>query len=264
MWIGPLNSGSATPCPAGTYGATAGLSFESDCSTCLAGNKCTCFALRPCLLLSIHGMKLLVWLIDPCFCALLSISGDGSGSMSQCGAGSYAPAGAGGCTGCPTYAYCPAGSGGPTPCAAGTYGASANLGAQSQCTTCVAGNYCTLSPPTPHASACHAKNLGERTEMSDVLSCNCLAASPVHLCACSFCSAAPFLSFFLSFFPRCFNFLLPTVLLLCRSRQRLHGPVRSRLLRSGWLGQLRRLPSVCLLSSWKRIAHSMRGGNLWS
>ena len=118
------------PCPIGTFSNISGLQSVAECTSCLGGYYCPLPAL-----------------VEP---------------FSVCAAGYYCLTGAASVTPregaeanvCPAGSFCPEQSVLPTPCEAGTFSNSTGLQAESDCTNCTAGSFCTTLGLTEPEGLC--------------------------------------------------------------------------------------------------------------
>ena len=156
-------TGTANPigCPAGTFGSTAGLEAEDDCTTTPKGYYTTANAS------AISGQ---------CSPGYYCPAGSTSDKQTPCEAGFYrqdfgageqadcALCVAGGyCAGaneipavCPKGSYCPTGHSAPVPCPLGTYGNKTALSSVEGCTPCDGGHYCDQTGLDRPAGKCEA------------------------------------------------------------------------------------------------------------
>ena len=149
-------SGSCTPCPAGTFGATAGLALASCTAPCVAGRygavgglsseNCT----GPCSAGYSCPPGSLTPTASTCPAGRFSLSG--AAVCDLCAAGTYngSVARTAPCTAsCPPGSFCVAGSAAPVDCPAGRYGDTSGLQNNSCTDACPVGSYCPLGTATP-------------------------------------------------------------------------------------------------------------------
>lgn len=158
----PEATAEAINCPAGTYGATTGLSSSSDCSTMTAGYYSTGGQSDPTpsdkMCATGHYCPAGSRFSEEESCPegfYRDVEGAASAAdCPTCPVGKYCPRQTTTPIDCTAGSFCPEGSSKPTFCPIGTYSSSLDLESVTDCTDCPAGKYCDESGSTAPTGDC--------------------------------------------------------------------------------------------------------------